>query len=102
MFFCWDSQNNNIFVTKNGHERRAIWSNRDEALSSDIAMMRSMFWEGCHGAWALGLWENVKKCDIVGPFRFEFFFHFSKKNMKSVKVARVELISMQIESPHRV
>ena len=38
------------YLTKNEHEWGAIWSNRDETLSSDIAMMRSIFWEG----WGLG------------------------------------------------
>ena len=31
------------FDTKNGHEGGAIWSNRDETLSSDTAMMRPIF-----------------------------------------------------------
>ena len=35
----------------NGHNWGAILSNQDETLSRDIAMMRSIFWEGCHRAW---------------------------------------------------
>ena len=50
--------------TKNGHEWGAIWSNRDETGPRLQEISRRIFWEGCQGAWGLGLWEKVEKCDI--------------------------------------
>ena len=50
----------------NGHNWGAIWSNRDENLSSRMAVTSSCSGEGFQGAWGLGRWEKVENCFIFG------------------------------------
>ena len=66
-------------------------------------MIMSIFWEGCHGAWGLGRWEKVEECLIFEAF-FDIVENIKKMKTitKSVKVAWIELILIQNESPHRV
>merc|ERR1739848_293525 len=52
VFLGW-STTTSKFEISNGHNWGAIWSNRDETLSSHTAMIWSIFWEGCHGAWPM-------------------------------------------------
>ena len=89
------------FEISNGHNWGAIWSYRAVSTTVGTARTWSCSGEGSQGAWGLGLWEQVERCFIFGPFVFEFFKK-NEKMTKSVKFARIGLISIQNESPHRV
>ena len=70
-------------------------------MSHDTSVIWSIFWGLGAGAWGLGRWEKVEKCFIFGTFFLTFQKH-NEKMMKSLKFARIGLILMQNDSPHRV
>ena len=67
------------FEILNGHNWGAILFNRDETLSSDIAMMRQDFWEESRGPGGVIMrkMKNVVRISIV--------FDFGLQGSKSTK-----------------
>ena len=62
------------FEISNGHNWGAILSNRDETLTIEKAIARSIFLEGSHGAWGLGLWEQIEKKSVSLFWTFRLTF----------------------------
>ena len=86
------------FEISNGHNWGAIWSYRAVSTTPGIARTSSCSGEGSQGAWGLGRWEKLRHV------YFFVIFEFLKTNGKitrSVKFARIGLILIQNESPHR-
>ena len=83
------------FEISNGHNWGAIWSNRDETLTIEKAIARSIFLEGSHGTWGLRLWEKVEPFSVYPISSFE---PISKENKKTDKaISRISNFSVARE-----